>query len=210
MIMRATSQRAKAASPRVSFEGGFELSDAQYRKLATLAPEGRQIARAAVEETVNDRGDEDVWKILDAIGAGRPVEALNRLDRLLAAAEDPIGARLSFFSLLAGFARELTAVAGMARVAGVARGESNYNRFKSSLAPKLQAQRQGGKNPLAGVHPFRLHRAYLAASRLPATLLASLPARTLEAELALKGGSRRPRAVLAALIADLAGAPVRG
>lgn len=178
----------------------------EYRKLASLAGPGGVIEKSLVEETIDDRGEEDVWKILDAIGAGHAAEALHRLDRLLAAAEDPMAARLSFFALLAEFARHLTAVAGMARVAKVSRGERNYNRFKSDLAPLLQAERPGlGKNPIGSLHPFRLHKAYLAASRLPAALLASLPARTLEAELALKGGSRRPRVVLAALVSDLAG-----
>lgn len=178
----------------------------EYRKLASLAGPGGVIERALVEETIDDRGEEDVWKILDAIGAGHAAEALHRLDRLMAAAEDPMAARLSFFALLAEFARHLTAVAGMARVAKVSRGERNYNRFKNDLAPLLQAERPGlGKNPIGSLHPFRLHRAYLAASRLPASLLASLPARTLEAELALKGGSRRPRVVLATLVSDLAG-----
>jgi len=178
----------------------------EYRKLASLASESGAIDKALVEQAVDDRGDEDVFKILDAIGSGNAADAIHRLDRLLAAADDKIAARLGFFSLLAGFAGHLTAVAGMARVAGVARGVTNYNRFKNDLAPRLTGERPGsGKNPLAGMHPFRLHRIYLAASRLPAELLAVLPARTLEAEIALKGGSRRPDAVLAAFLGLLSG-----
>lgn len=178
----------------------------EYRKLASLAADSGAIERALVEESVDDRGDEDVWKIIDDIGEGRAAAALHRVDRLMAAAPDPVAARLGLFALLAQFAGHLTAIAGMARVAGVARGERNFQRFKSQLAPRLQENRPGhGKNPLNGLHPFRLHRAYLAASRLPPKTLARLPARALEAELALKGGSRRPRAVLAAWVLELSG-----
>ena len=53
------------------------------------------------EEAVEDRGEEDVWQLLDAAGAGRAGEALERLRRLVGAAEDPQGARLAFFSLFA-------------------------------------------------------------------------------------------------------------
>ncbi len=177
---------------------------AEYRKLASLAEEAC-IDRALVEETVTDRGDEDVWSLLDAIGRGETGSALARLERYLAAAEDPIEARLSLFALLASFVRQLTAVAGMARAVGVPRGETNYSRFKERLVPRLQEDRPyGAPSPLKGAHPFRLHRAYLAASRLPAERLAGLPGKVLEAELLLKGGSRRADVVLSALVAELA------
>src|SRR6185295_7726598 len=99
----------------------------EYRKLANLAQEGsdRRIDRKLVEQTVEDRGEEDVWQLLDAIAAGRGGEALDRLRRLLAAAEDPLAARLSFFSLLASFCRQLVAVRGMMRVTRVPGGEGN-------------------------------------------------------------------------------------
>jgi hypothetical protein len=179
----------------------------EYLKLASLAGPGGTIERSLVEETVDDRGDENVWKILDAIGDGQAGEALRKIDRYLAAAEDPIASRLSLFALLADFARSLTAVAGMARIAGVPRGERNYNRFKAEFAPRLQAEREGlGKNPIGKpFHAYRLFKAYQAASRLPADLMAGLPARILEAEIALKGGSRQPQAVLAGLVTHLAG-----
>jgi hypothetical protein len=181
----------------------------EYRKLSSLAGDSGAIDLELVQSAVDDRGEENVWKILDAIGEGRTADALHGIDRLLAAADDPIAARLSFFGLLANFARHLTAVAGMARVVGVPRNERSFERFKRELAPRLQEDRPGmGTNPLAGIHPFRLHKAYLAASRLPTGLLATLPAKTLEAEIALKGGSRRPQAVLAVLVSEIAGAAV--
>ena len=178
----------------------------EYRKLANLAEGGtdRRIDRRLVEQAVEDRGEEDVWQLLDAIAAGRGGEALDRLQRLLNAADDPLAARLTFFSLLSSFCRQLVAVRGMMRVARIPAGEANYGRFKNSHAPALQAEiPTGGKNPLAGLHPFRLHRAYLAACRLPEPFLARLPADLLETELQLKGESGEADVALARLVARL-------
>jgi hypothetical protein len=178
----------------------------EYRKLAGLAPGGK-IDRKLVERAVEDRGEEDVWQLLDAVAQGRPNEALDRLHRLIGAAEDPLAMRLSFFSLFASFCRQLTALGGMMRLARVPAGEENYGRFKDRHAPSLQsALPTGGKNPLAGIHPFRLHRAYLAASRMPETLLARLPALVLDTELLLKGEGTEPDAALAQLVARVAAA----
>lgn len=181
----------------------------EYRKLANLAQgagEGR-ITRKLVEQNVEDRGEEDVWQLLDAVATGRAAEALDRLRRLLTSTEDPMAARLTFFSLFASFCRQLTAIRGMMRAARVPAGESNFGRFRDRLAPSLQGELPGGgKNPLAGIHPFRLHRAYLAASRLPEPLLARLPADVLETELQLKGESGEADAALADLVARVAAA----
>jgi len=181
---------------------------AEYRKLAHLAhgEGGDTIDREMVARAVEDRGQEDVFKILDAVSAGRPAEALDRLGRYLASSSDALAARLSFFALFAGFCRNLVAVRGMMEVAGVRPGERNYGRFKSQLAPKLQGEVAGGKSPAAGIHPFPLHKAYLTVPRMPAEMLARLPWRVLETELALKGQSGRPDAALAELIAEVAGA----
>jgi hypothetical protein len=177
---------------------------AEYRKLATTAKSGR-IDKQLVQDTILDRGEEDVWQILDAIGAGRPQEATDRLRRFLAAAEDPMATRLSFFALFAGFCRQLLAVRSMMRVARIPPGEKNYNRFKSRHAPALQQELSvPGKNPLGGLHPYRLHRAYLAASRLPDAVLSVLPWRVLETEMMLKGESTDPDGALAALVSSLA------
>lgn len=183
----------------------------EYRKLAHLAQGlGRsRIGAEMVADAVEDRGQEDVWKILDAVGEGRGDEALDRLGRYLGAAPDPMAARLSFFGLFAGFCRNLTAVRGMMRAARVAPGERSYPRFKDRLAPALQGDLEGLKGPLAGLHPFRLHRAYLAASTMDEPYLARLPWRVLQTELALKGESGHPEAALAELLAEVA-AQARG
>ncbi|MBW8874556.1 MAG: hypothetical protein JF614_06300 [Acidobacteria bacterium] len=176
----------------------------EYRKLANLVEAEGRIDRKLVEQTVEDRGEEDVWQLLDAIAAGRGGEALDRLHRLIGSAEDALAARLTFFSLLSSFCRQLVAIRGMMRVARVPAGEPNYARFKSQHAPALQGEIPiGGKNPLAGLHPFRLHRAYLAASRLPEPFLARLPSDLLDTELQIKGESGEADVALARLVARL-------
>lgn len=179
----------------------------EYRKLANLAQGAgeKRITRKLVEQNVEDRGEEDVWQLLDAIATGRAADALDRLRRLLTSTDDPLAARLSFFALFAGFCRQLTAIRGMMRAARVPAGEANFARFRDRLAPSLQGELPGGgKNPLAGIHPFRLHRAYLAASRLPEPMLARLPSDVLETELQLKGESGEADAALADLVARVA------
>ena len=184
---------------------------AEYRKLADLSG-GGTIQTELVEEAVEDRGQEDVWKLLDAIAEGRAGDALERLGRMLRAAEDPLAARLQFFANLASFCRRLTAVGGLLAVASVKPGESNYNNFKARIAPALQRELPDGtKSPLAGLHAFPLHRVYLAASRFDALTLQRLPWRVLETELRIKGESGEAEAAIYELIAELAGkrAPAR-
>ena len=178
----------------------------EYRKLAGLA-QGRQVKRIdrkLVEQTTKDRGEEDVWQILDAIGNGRGGEAVARYHRLIESSDDAMAARLSFFSLLATFCRQLSAVAGVARIARVQPGVRNYNQFKSRWAPALQGDLPtGGKNPLSGLHPFRLHKAYLAASQIRRDELNLLPWRALETELRIKGDSTQADTAVTALITHL-------
>jgi DNA polymerase III delta subunit len=181
---------------------------AEYRKLAALAGTAA-IERDLVEAQVEDRGEQDVWAILDAIGSGRAGEALAALERRLAGSEDPIADRLGFFKLLADFARQMVAVDGLVTATGSERGVGSYPRFKERVAPRLQDEIEGlAKNPVAKLHPFRLHRAYLAASRFAPGELDRLPAFVLETELRLKGDSGDPDAALADLVVRL-GAPRR-
>ena len=208
-----SSPAVPCARPGVGGKRGVDAESTarfagEYRKLASLASGGR-ITRKQVEGSVEDRGEEDVWKILDAIGNGRGGEAMARYQRLLSAAEDVISARLSFFGLLAGFCRQLTAVAGIAKLRSIPSGVRNYNQFKKLWVSRLQADLEDGKNPLAGLHPFRLHRAYLAASRIDRDLLAYLPALVFETETRIKGESSEPDVAVMQLMARLT-APVKG
>jgi DNA polymerase III delta subunit len=205
-LARRTIQRPSGRSggnrTQVEADSTARLA-AEYRKLANLA-EGGKIERRLVEAVVEDRGEEDVWEILDAIGAGRPGAALIGIRRLLAAAADPVATRLSMFALLASFARQLTAIQGMLRLSKAPRGERNYSRFKSRIAPQLQEDlTEGGRNPLKGIHPYRLHRAYLAACRMPAGRIETLPRQILEAEMQMKGESSQPDAALTHLVSKL-------
>lgn len=177
---------------------------AEYRKLATIARDG-SIDVSLVEEIVEDRGEEDAWKILDAIGEGRPGEAMQRTVRLVGTAEDPVTARLSFFSLLAGYCRQLVAVTDLLRLRGLPRRRIAYNAFKTGVAPQIQADLDDGtENPLRSLHPFRLYRIYSTACRLEPEQIDRLPAKVLESELRLKGDSTRPDVVLSGLVCELA------
>lgn len=201
-IQRVDSRRS-SGSATVDPETTARLA-AEYRKLATLASAGK-IERELVESVVEDRGEEDAWKTLDAIGAGHAEEALLRVRRMMAGADDPISARLSFFSLLAGFVRQLTAISELMDSLDAPKRAMSYPAFKSQLAPQLQAELPGGgANPLAGLHPYRLYRAYAAVSGVPSQRLARLPAEILQAELRLKGDSGQPEAALSELVCDVA------
>jgi DNA polymerase III delta subunit len=176
----------------------------EYRKLAGLAGGGK-IQTGLVEANTEDRGQEDSFQILDAIGEGRAAEALARLDRYIGSAEDPLGARLMFFGSLAAFCRRIVAVRGIAAAARVPAGVRSYGSFSTQWAPKLQGEIPGmAKNPLAGMKPFPLFKAYQAAGRIPAATLDTLPARLLETERRLKGDSGDPDSALAALVLALA------
>ncbi|MDX1630867.1 MAG: hypothetical protein R3234_03345 [Thermoanaerobaculia bacterium] len=176
---------------------------AEYRKLAEISG-GEAIDRRLVTKNVEDRGEEDVWAILDAVGEGRTGDALDRLDRMLGGAESSDRALFSFFSLLASFCRQLVAIRGLLDRLEIPAGEGSYSRFKDRLAPALSRELpEGIPNPLGRLHPFRLHRAYLAAGRLSSETAASLPWKVLEAEQALKGESGDRKAALARLLAEL-------
>ena len=185
----------------------------EYRKLAeSVGSEVRsgagksssRIERRMVEESVEDRGEEDVWKLLDALAEGKGGVALSGVERMLRNADDPMAARLSFFSLLASFCRQMVVVGGMIDWHSLPKGATQYQRFKDQIAPKIQAPLPGGRsNPVAKLHPFRLHRVYLAASRASRDWLQALPWRVLELELRLKGDSTDPEAALAAWIGEL-------
>jgi hypothetical protein len=182
----------------------------EYRKLAELAlseapgDRPRRIERRMVEDAVEDRGDEDVWKLLDALAEGKGGVALSGVERMLRNADDPMAARLSFFSLLSSFCRQMMVVGGMIDLHSQPRGVAQYNRFKDQIAPRLQGPLPGPRdNPIARLHPFRLHRVYLAASRAPREFLNVLPAKLLDLELQLKGEASDPQAALALWIGEL-------
>ena len=157
---------------------------------------------------VVDRGDQDVWKLLDAIAEQRPADALAQLRRHLDSASERIPARLSFFALLARFCEQLATVHGLIAALDLP-AERNFNRFKAQVLPKLSAELPGGKaHPLMRIHPYRLHRIFQAASaRGPdaGRKMAELPWKVLETEVRLKGGSADGDTALEALVVAVAG-----
>ncbi|HEX9799374.1 MAG TPA: hypothetical protein VGC00_04290 [Thermoanaerobaculia bacterium] len=202
--LRAEDIRRGGASGAVDADSAARFA-AEYRKLASLAAEG-VVDLAMVVANVEDRGEENVFDILDALGAGRAGEALGKIGRRLAGADDRVLERLSLFGLLAGHARKLVAVAGAVAATGTRADESSFPRFRERLAQRLQGELEGvPANPLKGMHAFPLHRLYLAAARFPPERLAALPALTLETERRLKGDSGDPDAALAAFAIALAG-----
>ena len=217
-LARRTLQGAEERRGKGAVLAGADSSArfaGEYRKLAEMArgAGSARIDRRLVQQAVEDRGEEDVWKLLDAIGEGRGEEALDRLARLLATAEDAMAARLSLLSLLATFCRQLTAVRGMMRLARVPAGESNPRRFEQRWAKAMQADLDlPGEwgNPIAKLHPFRLFKLYAAASRMPEAAVARLPAEVLETELRMKGESGEADVALAHLVARLASAARAG
>jgi hypothetical protein len=183
---------------------------AEYRKLAALSG-GAEVSLEQVRETVEDRGDEDVWKLLDDIGGGDAASAATRLRRLLLHADDAVAARFSVWSLIADLCRQVAVVRSFIDRRVVGAGERNYRRFQERLADALRGPLPGGiENPLGNLHPYRLHRVYLAASRLRGAPIESLPWRVLETEARLKGESGDPETALFELVTALATGQLEG
>src|SRR5436305_1007503 len=90
-LARRTLRQESDKSGRTT--GGVEADSTarfagEYRKLANLLEgraEGGRIDRKLVEQTVEDRGEEDGWPLLDASAAGRGGEGLDRPRRQPAA-----------------------------------------------------------------------------------------------------------------------------
>ena len=217
-IDRAAAQelaRRTLRKPEERGESGVDADSAarfaaEYRKIAdTVRDRAGRIDRRAVEEMVADRGDQDVFQLLDAIAEQRPAQAIAQLRRRLDGAADRGGERFRFFALFANFCQQLAAAHGAA-VSLDLPSERNFNRFKTRVLPKLTAALPGGRShPLARMHPFRLFRVYQAAAarRDPASsrTIAALPWEVLRTEVQLKGGSADAETALETLVATVAG-----
>ena len=179
---------------------------AEYRKVAAGMPEAsRRIDRDAVEESVVDRGEQDVWAVFNAMDAQKPGAALAALRRYFDSAADPRGERFRFLSLLAGRCQQLAAVHGIAMAHGLPEA-GNFNGFKARVLPKLMAEWPGTtKKPT----PWPLFNLYAAAMarRGPEAVAAmgELPWKVLETETRLRGGSGEDAAALEALVLAVAG-----
>ncbi|MCY3927147.1 MAG: hypothetical protein OXG81_02595 [Acidobacteria bacterium] len=179
---------------------------AEYRKIAAGMPEGAgRIDRAAVEESVVDRGEQDVWDVFNAMEGQKPDAALAALRRYFDGAADRQGERFRFLSLLAGRCQQLTAAHGIGMAHSLPEAR-NFNGFKAKVLPKLMTEwPRGVKKP----GPWPLFNVYKAAMarRSPESVAAmnELPWRVLEAETRLRGGSGDDAAALEALVLAVAG-----
>ncbi len=179
---------------------------AEYRKLAAGMPKGAgRINRDAVEESVVDRGEQDVWAVFNAMDSQKPGAAVAALRRYFDSAADPRGERFRFLSLLAGRCQQLVAVHGIAMAHGLPEA-GNFNGFKARVLPKLMAEwPDTTKKPT----PWPLFNLYTAAMarRGPEAVAAmgELPWKVLETELRLRGGTSEDDAALEALVLAVAG-----
>ena len=170
-------------------------------------PEGAgRIDRAAVEESVVDRGEQDVWDVFNAMEGGKPGAALAAFRRYLDSAADEQGERFRFLSLLAGRCQQLAAIHGLAMAHSLPEA-GNYNGFKARVLPKLMAAWPGAVRKPGPWPLFHMYKAAMA-RRSPEAVsaMSELPWKVLEAEIRLRGGSGEGTAALEALVLAVAGA----
>ena len=201
--------RKEGWGPSDAVASSVDRLSAEYLKLADgVRGRSNRIERSDVDEMVTDRGEEDMWEILNAIGEKGPAIALEQFRRFLDTAPDLNGALFPFFGALGGFCQHMTAIHGAlarARVPAV----YNFNAFKSRVLPQLKADLP---ESVAKVTPFRLFRAYQAA-RLrqgpeASRAMAELPWRVLETDVRLRGGSTDRVAAVESLVVTIASGAV--
>lgn len=161
------------------------LLDQELGKLALLAGPDQSIIPEMIAQAVGGWRAKTTWEMLDAAMAGQTREALEQLDRLLAAGETPIG-------LLGQISASLRRLAAATRLV-------------------LQAEQSGRRIALrsvleqAGVRSFVLQKTERELRRLGRDRGAKLYRWLLEADLDLKGASNLPpRLILERLIVRLA------
>ena len=216
-IDRAAAQELARRTLRKEGWGAGEADEAsaarfaaEYRKIAAGMSEGdRRIDRATVEESVVDRGEQDVWDVFNAMDAQKPDAALAALRRYFDSAADRQGERFRFLSLLAGRCQQLAAVHGIAMAHGLPETR-NFNGFKAQALPKLMAEWPGTTRKPGPWPLFKIYEAAMA-RRSPEAVAAmgELPWKVLEAEIRLRGGSGEDAAALEALVLAIAGRPGR-
>jgi DNA polymerase-3 subunit delta len=84
--------------------------DQELAKLAAYVGEAKKIDADDVDRLVGNSRAENTWKVFDAIGSGRPGEALALLDRLIVQGEDPM-------RILGAFSMQLRRLAQAGRLA---------------------------------------------------------------------------------------------
>jgi DNA polymerase-3 subunit delta len=157
-------------------EAGVLASEVE--KLAVYAGDSRRIERSDISTLVGGGRVETIWKTLDAVTTGQARVALEHLDNLLAAGEQPT-------PMLAAMSASLlkTHHAGRLRAAHVNLDEACR---------------------IAGIPPFAVDKTRKQHAHLGPQRVDQLPATLLKADLDLKGGSLLdPRAILEILLVRL-------
>ncbi len=154
------------------------LLAAELDKLAIYVGTKKAIRREDVTKMVGAGRVETIWRILDAATTGRGPEALEDLDRLMAAGEHPVG-------LLAAMGTSLR----------------KLHRAGQLRRKKLDA-REACR--IAGIPPFAVETTLKQHTHLGPTRVAALPRMLLKADLDLKGSLMLdPRTVLERLLVEL-------
>ncbi len=171
-----SADAARLLVEMVGPEAGILASEIE--KLAVYAGDSARIERADITALVGAGRVEKIWKALDAATTGQVQVALELLDTLLAAGEQPVG-------MLAAISSSLLKVyhAGRLRVAGVSLEEACR---------------------LAGIRDFAVHQTRKQHAHLGPRRVDQLPALLMRADLDLKGDSTLdPRTVLEILLVRL-------
>jgi len=155
------------------------LLDQELLKLAIYVGTAATIETEDVDRLVGSNREENVWKIINAIGAGQTAAALKILDGLLDHGEEPL-------RILGAFGNQLRTLARAARL----------SQQGTPLAAALE---------MAGVKPFALREGEQQLRHLGRRRVARLYDWLLEVDSGLKGGSPLPpRTLLERLVVRLA------
>jgi DNA polymerase-3 subunit delta len=153
--------------------------DQELAKLSAYVEPAVQIDNRAVDRLVGNSRTENTWKIFDAIGEGRTVEALAILGRLFEQGEEPM-------RILGAFSMQLRRLAQAARL----------HSLGQPLAGALQQ---------CGVPPFAVRASEQQLRHLGRSRTDRLYEWLIETDLGLKGGSSLPpRSLLEKLVVRLA------
>jgi DNA polymerase III delta subunit len=196
------------------------LFSAELDKLLEWAGRGGRVTRADAVAQVEDRGAEDVYAFLDALGRRGSGEALERLERLLSGrpirmgkerevdADDPF---LMLFSVLVGELRKMLYVRSRLEEAGV-RGfgaETSYQSYASRIHDALaEPVAPFSESPMSSGKPFGWYKVATRSVRYRVDELVGALRRAAEVDAALKESAASAE-LLAGFVAGLLGPRLR-
>lgn len=141
---------SEAAELLVQLAGtGLGLLDQELAKLAVAVGDADTILPADVQRYVSRSRAADVFRILEAIGAGQPAEALSILEELFSEGEDPL-------AILAPLTAQLRKLAAVARY--VSAGMSLQQAMDAAGIPAWPKARQNAEQQLRHLGRRRLER----------------------------------------------------